>query len=123
MVSKTFKVNNTDYSGMVERDSYSTTLSPIYETVTTLDGVSHSALKRWRGSLKVGLNPQSVTDAAKICADLLSGVVQVQYTCLQRNQDVTVQMTVDDVSADYLSRCLFGGVGWADLGSIKLTEC
>ena len=36
MVSFTFKVNNVDYSGMIERDSYETSLSPVYgETITT----------------------------------------------------------------------------------------
>ena len=47
MVSYTFKINNTDYSQFVERDSYVTELTPVFgETIKTMDGVNHTALLR-----------------------------------------------------------------------------
>lgn len=123
MVSLTFKVNNTDYSGYIERDSYSTSVIPVYsETITTLDGVDHKTLKRLKGRLSVGLNPQNAANTALICADLLSSPVEVQYHCLQRNLDITANMVVDTVSADFLSRCLFRGENWNQTQSITLTE-
>lgn len=123
MVNKTFKVNNTDYSGYIERDSYSTVTIPVYsETITTLDGVDHKALKRLKGRLTIGLNPQNAVNTAAICADLLSSPVEVQYTCLQRNQTVTAVMAIDQLSADFLSRCLYRGESWNSVQSITLTE-
>lgn len=123
MVSLTFKINNTDYSGYIERDSYSTAVIPVYsETITTLDGVDHKTLKRLKGRISFTMNPQNATNTAAICADLLSSPVEVKYHCLQRNQDLTVQMAVDTVSADFLSRCLYRGESWNSVQSITLTE-
>ena len=123
MVSFTFKINNTDYSSYVERDSYSTAVTPVYsETITTLDGVDHKALKRLKGKVSVQLNPQTAANTAAICADLLSSPVEVQYHCLQRNVDITANMAVDNVSADFLSRCLYLGSSWNTLQTITLTE-
>ena len=123
MVNLTFKVNNTDYSGYVERDSYSTSVIPVYsDSITTLDGVEHKTLKRLKGRLNITLNPQNAANTALICSDLLSSPVEVQYHCLQRNVDVTANMAVDTVSADFLSRCLYRGESWNGLESITLTE-
>lgn len=123
MVSYTFKINNTSYAGFVERDSYETTLTPVYgETIKTMDGVNHTALLRLRGSVTVGLNPQTKANTATLCADLLTTPVEVQYHCLQRNADVTVLMTVDSISAQFLSRCLANGDEWNKIEEITLTE-
>ena len=123
MSKYTFLVNSHDYTDLVERDSYRTTLYPVFgETVQTLDGVGHTALLRLRGELSVKLNPQTDAVAASLCADLLSVPCEVQYHCLQRNANVTAQMTLDSVSALYLSRCLYCGQKWNDIDSITLTE-
>ena len=123
MVSFTFKVNNVDYSGMIERDSYETSLSPVYgETITTMDGIGHTAVLRLRGEVSFKLNPSTSAKTAAFAADLLNAPVEVKYHCLQRNQDVTVQMVLDGVSAQFLSRCLYGGASWNQLESITLKE-
>lgn len=119
----TFIVNGNDYTGLVERDSYRTAVTPVYgETIQTLDGVGHTALLRVKGSLTVKLNPQTAAQTAAICADLLNAPCEVQYKCLQRNVNVTALMVLDAVSAMFLSRCLYLGQKWNDVDEIVLKE-
>lgn len=123
MTNYTFTVNGTDFSKFVERDKYSTSLSPVYgETIQTIDGVGHTALLRKKGALRLTLNPQNATDTAAICTALLNSPCEVTYHCLQRNADVTALMTLDSLSATFLSRCLYLGLPWNDIDSINLTE-
>ncbi len=123
MSKYTFMVNSHDYTDLVERDSYRTTLYPVFgETVQTLDGVGHTALLRQKGELSVRLNPQTAATVAALCSDLLNAPCEVKYHCLQRNADVTALMTIDSVSAQFLSRCLYCGQKWNDIDSITLTE-
>lgn len=123
MVNLTFKVNSNDYSGLVERDSYETTLIPVYgQSITTMDGVTHTSLLRYKGELKVSLNPTKATDTATLCADLLSVPCEVMYHDLERNIDVTASMILDEVSASYLSRCLYQGLKWNQIEPITLKE-
>ena len=119
----TFIVNGNDYTGLVERDSYRTAVTPVYgETIQTLDGVSHTALLRVKGSLTVKLNPQTAAQTAAICTDLLNAPCEVQYKCLQRNVNVTALMVLDAVSAMFLSRCMYLGQKWNDVDEIVLKE-
>lgn len=119
----TFIVNGNDYTGLVERDSYRTAVTPVYgETIQTLDGVGHTALLRVKGSLTVKLNPQTAAQTAAICADLLNAPCEVQYKCLQRNVNVTALMVLDAVSAMFMSRCLYLGQKWNDVDEIVLKE-
>ena len=123
MTSLKFTVNNNDFSAFVERDGYSTKLVPVYgESIQTLDGVGHTSLLRKKGVLTVQLNPQTAADTALICAQLLESPCEVGYHCLQRNQDVTALMTIDSVTANFLSRCKYLGKDWNEIGSITLTE-
>ena len=123
MVNLAFTVNSHDYSGIVERDSYETTLIPVYgQSITTMDGVTHTSLLRLKGEIKVSLNPTSADQTASVCTDLLSVPCEVMYHDLQRNQDVTASMVVDDVSASFLSRCLYQGLSWNQIDSITLKE-
>jgi len=119
----TLIVNGVDIADFVERDSYRTTLYPVFsEAVQTLDGVGHTALLRKKGELSARFNPRTAADTAIICAALLNAPCEVQYHCLQRNADVTALMTIDSVSALYLSRCLYCRQKWNDIDSITLTE-
>ena len=123
MSKYTFTVNSHDYSDFVERDSYVTSLEPVYgETIQTIDGVGHTALLRLRGALSLKLNPKTAADTAAICTDLLASPCEVQYHCLQRNAAVTALMTVDTITATYLSRCLYLGKAWNEIDEISLTE-
>lgn len=118
-----FIVNGNDFTQYVERDSYSTSVSPVYgTTIQTIDGVGHTALLRVKGALRVTLNPRSAAETAAICTELLKAPCEVQYHCLQRNIDVTALMTVDQISADFLSRCLYLNEQWNDLSGITLSE-
>lgn len=123
MSKYTFLVNSHDYTNLVERDSYRTSVTPVYgETIQTLDGVGHTALLRQKGELSVRMNPQTAATVAALCSDLLNAPCEVKYHCLQRNADVTALMTIDSVSAQFLSRCLYCGQKWNDIDSITLTE-
>ena len=118
-----FRVNGVDFSRFVERDSYATTLEPVYaETIQTMDGVNHTALLRTRGSIRLRFNPQTDSDTAALCSALLAAPCEVQYRCLQRDVDVTALMCVDTISAQFLSRCLYLGDEWNQIESITLTE-
>jgi hypothetical protein len=122
-IKQKFIVNGTDFSRFVERDSYQTSLSPVYgETVQTIDGVGHTARLRLKGALRLALNPQTDTDTAAICTELLNSPCEVIYHCLQRDADVAARMTIDTVSASFLSRCLYWGDEWNQIDPITLTE-
>lgn len=122
-IRQKFIVNGTDFSRFIERDSYQTSLSPVYgETVQTIDGVGHTARLRLKGALRLALNPQTDTDTAAICTELLNSPCEVIYHCLQRDADVAARMTIDTVSASFLSRCLYWGDEWNQIEPITLTE-
>lgn len=122
-VNLTFSLNGTDYSRMVERDSYATGLIPVYsDAVTTFDGVDHMVLIRSKGTVTVGLNPQTAADTKSICEALNRCPVTVKYHCLQRNTDVTANMIVSQQSAKFLSRCKARGYVWNEIDAITLEE-
>lgn len=124
MVDYAFELDDVDFSHMVERDSYSTELEPIFsESIVTMDKTIHKQIIRSRGYLTVGLNPQTAADTQAICTALLKGPILVKYHCLQRHMDVYAQMVLDStLTASYLSRCLYRGEKWNEMKSITLME-
>lgn len=124
MVKYPYEVGGVDFSGMVERDSYETSLEPVYtDTITTMNGKRHFNLVRLRGAVSVRLNPQTDEEAARFCTKVLSGPVPVKYHCLQRNMDIIAEMSLNDaVTAVYLSRCFHKGMKWSEIGTVTLTE-
>lgn len=109
----TFKINNTDCSGYITKYGYGTTYNPVFsESIVTLDGVEHVAVKRYKGTLTVTLRPLTGAQWATLSALLAAGILTVQYTCIQRNMDVTASMKLDNISANTVlknaSRTLFG---------------
>lgn len=118
----TFRLNGVDFSRMVERDSYNTALRPIIKHIETMDGIKHIALVRHRGTVTVGFNPQTADDSAALSMALLSVPVICEYHCIQRNQDVTAKMMLDEVAAKHLSRCRHRAQDWNDIGQIILEE-
>ena len=122
-IKYTLIVNGFDLTDMVERDSYSTSLYPVtVPMITTMDGVDHTRIIRYKARLNVSLNPQTVEQAALITAALLDSPLTVQFHCLQRNEDITAKMIIDELSADYLSRCLAYGQKWVELDDLTFTE-
>lgn len=124
MVGYPFELDDVDFSHMVERDSYSTALEPVFsESITTIDKRIHKQLIRNRGTITVGLNPQTAADTQALCTALLKSSILVKYHCLQRHMDVYAQMVLDStLTAAYLSRCLYRGEKWNEMQSITLME-
>lgn len=124
MVNYPFELDDVDFSHMVERDSYSTELEPVFSSETvTMDKTIHKRLVRNRGYVTVGLNPQTAADTAALCNALLKCPIMVKYHCLQRHMDVYAQMALDNtLTASYLSRCLYRGEKWNEVKSITLME-
>lgn len=117
-----FKINSVDYSSYLTKYGYTTTYAPVYaDSVTTLDGVEHTALIRWRGTLTVTIKPLTATDWATLKSAFDSAILSIQYTCLQRGTDVTTNMRLDPISAEVVlinaNRTLFGG---AELTFVEL---
>lgn len=92
----TFKVNSTNLASYVERYSYSTAKIPVYsDTVTTLDGVDHAVIIRWKHQLTVTLNPMSEATLATVQAALGNATVaSVQFASLQDGSVVTKNMRI-----------------------------
>ena len=108
----TFKINNVDYSTYLTKYGYSTSYTPVFaDSVTTLDGVEHTAVIRYRGTLTVTLRPMTATEWATFSA-ALAGILSITYTNIQKGTDVTVNMRMDEYSANLVlintSRTLFG---------------
>lgn len=93
----TFKINGTDFATKVQRYSYSTSYTPVYtDNITTMDGVDHAVIKRWRHGLSVVLNPMSETDLATLQTALQnSTIASVQFSSLQLGVDVTCNMILN----------------------------
>lgn len=116
-------VNGLDITDRVDIDSYATSLEPVYgDTVTTMDGVEHIAVIRYKGVVKFALNPQTDTATAELCSALLTGAIEVHYHCLQRNTEIIANMRIDGISAQYLGRVRFTGRKWNEIPAITLTE-
>lgn len=124
MVHKyTLIVNGFDLTDMVERDSYSSALLPVeVPMITTMDGVDHTRIIRYKSRVSVSLNPQTAEQAALLVSALMVSPMSVQFHCLQRNDDITARMIIDEISADYLSRCLAYGQKWIQLDDLTFTE-
>lgn len=123
MIDYTLKINDVDFTGMVERDSYNTSKIPVYsDPVMTMDGITHVALLRNKGELSFEMNPQNATDTETACRALLSSPCKVEYFNLQTQEYETVYMSLSQQSANYLSRCYYKGLRWNQMDSITLTE-
>lgn len=117
------KINGVDITNMVEIDSYSTAVIPVYgDAVTTMDGVDHVAVIRYKGEVSFAANPLTDTQTVTLCNALMPGVVEVQYHCLQRNAEIIATMRLDRISSQHLGRVRYGGRNWNELPAITLTE-
>lgn len=122
-IKYTLIINGFDATEMVERDSYSTSLFPVsVPMITTMDGVDHTRIIRYKARLNVSLNPQTAEQAAALTAALMVSPMEVQFHCLQRDTDITAKMILDEISADYLSRCLAFGKKWIQPDDLTFTE-
>ena len=109
----TFRINNSDFSDIIQRYGYETTYDPIYaDPITTLDMVDHTVIVRWKHGLKITCNPLSETRAKQLTLTL-STVPVITFTSLQLGTAVTARMQLDSNSAALVlrnaSRRLLGG--------------
>lgn len=123
MLDYTLTINGVNFTAMVERDSYQTARIPVFsESVTTMDGVDHVALLRNKSSLTFEFNPQTTAQTKTACDALMAQPCTVYFFNIQSNAYKTASMTLDEQSAQYLSRCLSRGLHWNQLDPITLTE-
>ena len=94
MTDLKFKINNTDFSGMVEKWSYITDCIPVVGAkYTDLNKVDHTTIARYRGTLEVTLNPSSPAQMTALFTQLATSPVTVDYHCFQTATDVQQTMT------------------------------
>ncbi len=120
MVAKyVLQVNGVDLTDLVERNSYSTSLTNVTSArITTLDGVDHVTLIRQKGVLRCRLNPQTAAETKLVMDALRVLPAEVYYHCIQRNANVYANMMVDGMSGDYLAK-----IGdWIQTGTLTFTE-
>lgn len=112
----TFTVNGTSFADCVFRYGYSTTYTPVYSaSVTTMDTVEHTVIKRWRHGLSFRLNPVSESRLHELQTALMrSPVPQIVFSSLQLEADVTARMKLSPLSAELVlknaSRRVLGGI-------------
>lgn len=123
MLDFTLTVNNTNLTNYIKYDSYETKKTPVFSpSVTTLDGVEHIAVVRYRGACRFEFNPQNAETAQTIAAALMTQPLAVRYYSLQTNQYEDANMKLDDQSAEYLAKCKFVGKKWVQIGKVTLEE-
>lgn len=123
MLDYTVTINSVDFTSAIERDSYKTTKTPVYsKAVTTMDGVSHVVKLRNKNKVSFELNPQIATNMGTLCAALLTEPCSVYFYSLQSQAYETSNMVLEKQTAQYLSRCLAGGLKWSQVERIELTE-
>ena len=123
MLDYTLTINGVDFTEMVERDSYKTDTVPVFsERFTTMNGVDHTALIRNKKTISFEFNPQTAGQTKIACDALLTQPCTVRYFNLQSNTYENASMTLDEQSAQYLSRCLSRGLRWNQMDPITLTE-
>lgn len=123
MLYYTLTVNSTDITNYVKFDSYSTSKVPVYSnSVVTMDGVTHVRQIRSKGAVSFELNPQDAATTKIIAEALLTQPCSVYYFNLQTQTYETVNMMMDEQSAEYLALCEAKGLKWNQLSPIQLTE-
>ena len=76
MIPYTFEINDTSFASIVKKYSYSTDRIPVEsQRITTMDGVDHVAIIRYKGVLKLEINPQDETTFNTFCDAVAAGVL------------------------------------------------
>lgn len=88
MTDLTFKINNVDFSSIVDRWEYSTDLIPVTLTRTDLNKVDHTIVVRHRGVCSVKLNPISPDQAKSLFDELTDAPCLVDYFSFQEKTSV-----------------------------------
>ena len=110
----TFKINEVDFSDIITKYGYQTAYEPIYsDIVTTLDKVDHTSIVRWKSGLTIPVRPLERVRLMQLTAALTAGIPFITFTSLQRGEDLTAYMKMDDYTSELVlqnaSRLLLGG--------------
>ncbi len=94
---KPFDLNDRDFSGYVHKTGIEADLIPVYASqVTTLDGVDHDVIARWKARLRVRFNPMDRDRCQILCDQLRMASVKVHYYNPHLGE-VTQQMRVENI--------------------------
>ena len=117
-----------DITPYINRDSIKVG-SPIRQSrvITTLDGKDHVTSNCTRQTVSFTFNPLRADFALDIAYLLTqSSVIRVLFKSLVNtggdNSDGSYNMMLSDVTAEYLSRCRFGGVTHYQFDEIELVQ-
>lgn len=96
-----FTVNGNDFSKLVNKYGISEKTDPVIGgSVTDLDGVVHTGVRRYIKTISVTLNPLTDEDAKSLCTELTKSRVSVTYLSptLGRMHTLTAQPMSQEAS-------------------------
>ena len=115
-----------DLGQYIDRDSVSMSVAPrVTRSITTLDGREHVASFGQRQSLTFTFNPMTYADATDIVTKMITAAAfKVSFRSLMPSDsnDGYFDMRLDEMSAEYLSRCKFGNANFYQFDSITLVQ-
>lgn len=90
-----FKLNGSDFSDCLVPSGLRAEMIPVYASqVTTLDGIKHTSISRWKSKITVSLLPMREGRAAELYEQLSSTPISVQYHNPLLGANVTQNMEV-----------------------------
>ena len=109
----------------IERDSVSMSVAPrVSRVITTIDGRDHISGWGNRQTLSFKFNPLTKEQATDLVSRMISAAFKVDFRGLlpPDSTDGYYDMRLSQMSADYLSRCKFGGQKWYQLDELELVQ-
>lgn len=113
-MNKVFTIDGTDFSEYLAPYGYSTEQQPVYgSSVTTLDGVEHVSITRWKSYLTVTTLPLNRVDARTLYEAITGAEISVRYynyllgevTQSMRCESVPYELALSMHGTDY-SKCI-----------------
>lgn len=109
----------------IERDSVKMSVAPrVSRVITTIDGRDHISGWGNRQTLSFKFNPLTKEQATDLVSRMISAAFKVNFRGLlpPDSTDGYYDMRLSQMSADYLSRCKFGGQKWYQLDELELVQ-
>ena len=116
-----------DLGKYIDRDSVRMGVAPrLSRIITTIDGRDHVATSGYKQTLTFRFNPLTRAEATDIVSRMISAAAfKVDYRALVTPPDTMesyFDMRLSEMSADYLSRCTFGGAHYYQFDEITLVQ-
>lgn len=115
-----------DLGRYIDRDSVSMSVAPrVTRSITTLDGREHVSSFGQRQSLTFTFNPLTYADATNIVTKMITAAAfKVSFRSLMPSDsnDGYFDMKLDEMSAEYLSRCKLGNANFYQFDAITLVQ-